>query len=202
MGTVPKISETEKQARRERILDGARRCFARHGYEGATVVRLEKEIGLSRGAIFNWFASKQELFIQLAARDNDRLLGVLATEGAATIIRTLAEDEEPEWLAVYIEFGRRLRADAELRRRWEKIASDEARGDAQRWIDEGQRNGLLRSDISSTDIGRFLGLVLDGIAVQRALGWDAPPADLIVRLVGDAIDGPKAKRRRRSAGPS
>ena len=196
---MPKISDSEKEARKERILEGARRCFARYGYEGATVVRLEQEIGLSRGAIFNWFESKEELFIQLAARDNDRLLGTLATEGASTIIRKLAEDEEPEWLAVYIEFGRRLRTDADLRARWEKIASDEARIGAQRWIDDGQRDGLLRSDVSSADIGRFLGLVLDGIAVQRALGWEAPPADLIVRLVGDAIDGPKAKRGRRQA---
>ena len=54
---MPKLSEVEKDARRERILEGARRCFARYGYEGATVVRLEQEIGLSRGAIFNWFDS-------------------------------------------------------------------------------------------------------------------------------------------------
>src|SRR5215211_9432461 len=53
--TMPRLTETEKETRRRRVLDGARRCFAHHGYEGATVVRLEAEIGLSRGAIFNWF---------------------------------------------------------------------------------------------------------------------------------------------------
>jgi len=53
---MPKISEERKTERREQILEGARRCFAEHGYEGATVVRLEREIGLSRGAIFNYFA--------------------------------------------------------------------------------------------------------------------------------------------------
>ena len=57
---------------------GARRCFARHGYEGATVVRLEEEIGLSRGAIFNWFPSKQELFLALAAEDNERFHALFA----------------------------------------------------------------------------------------------------------------------------
>lgn len=44
----------------EEILEAARRCFARHGYEGATVRPLEQESGLSRGAIFNYFASKEE----------------------------------------------------------------------------------------------------------------------------------------------
>ena len=47
------------------ILDGARRCFARWGYEGATVPRLEREIGLSHGAIFNHFENKLDLFLEL-----------------------------------------------------------------------------------------------------------------------------------------
>ena len=54
---MPKISEQRKAERREQILAGARRCFAEHGYGGATVVRLEQATGLSRGAIFNYFAS-------------------------------------------------------------------------------------------------------------------------------------------------
>jgi hypothetical protein len=57
---MPKISEERRVERREQILEGARRCFAEHGYEGATVVKLEEEIGLSRGAIFNYFSSKDD----------------------------------------------------------------------------------------------------------------------------------------------
>ena len=48
------------------ILDGARRAFAEHGYEGATVAGLEREIGLSRGAIFSYFPTKLDLFVALA----------------------------------------------------------------------------------------------------------------------------------------
>ena len=38
---MPKVSEAHLDARRAEILEGARRAFARHGYEGATVARLE-----------------------------------------------------------------------------------------------------------------------------------------------------------------
>ena len=69
---MPKVSAEHKERRREQILDGARRCFARHGYEGATVARLEQEIGLSRGAIFNYFPSKDALFIELAIEMSKR----------------------------------------------------------------------------------------------------------------------------------
>ena len=133
---VPKLSEAAKVERQERILEGARRCFARHGYEGATVVRLEEEIGLSRGAIFNWFDSKQELFLALAARDNERLLTVFADEGLEAILEALLTDD-PDWLAVYLEFGRRMRTDAELRERWKTIAPEDAR-ERTRGVDRGR----------------------------------------------------------------
>lgn len=183
---VPKLSEEEKSERRERVLEGARRCFGRYGYEGATVVRLEKEIGLSRGAIFNWFPSKEDLFIALAARDNERLLLLFAEEGLEAILDAMLRDD-PDWLAVYLEFGRRLRTDAELRERWKTIAPDDARERSRSWIEEGQCAQRLRSDVSAKEIGQFLGVILDGIAVQRALGFDAPEPELLHRLTRDAI---------------
>ncbi len=183
---MPRLSEAEKTDRRERILDGARRCFARHGYEGATVVRLEEAIGLSRGAIFNWFPSKEELFVALAARDNERLLLLFAEEGLEGILDALLGDD-PDWLAVYLEFGRRLRADADLRKRWETIAPETARDRSRAWIEDGQAANRLRSDVSVWEIGQFLGVIFDGIVVQRALGFDAPDPDLLLRLTADAI---------------
>jgi AcrR family transcriptional regulator len=189
---VPKLSDAEKLQRRERILEGARRCFARYGYEGATVVRLEEEIGLSRGAIFNWFPSKQELFLALAARDNERLLLLFAEEGLEAILDALLHDD-PDWLAVYLEFGRLLRADAELRERWKTIAPEVARQRTLHWIEEAQAAKRLRSDVSAHEIAQFLGVILDGIVVHRALGFEAPELELLQRLTRDAIETPRRK---------
>ena len=52
---MPKVSQQYLDTRKQAILDGARRAFSRWGYEGATVARLEEEIGVSRGAILNYF---------------------------------------------------------------------------------------------------------------------------------------------------
>ena len=52
---MPKVSTEHKQRRREEILAGAQRVFARHGFEGSTVARLEAETCLSRVAIFSYF---------------------------------------------------------------------------------------------------------------------------------------------------
>ena len=45
---MPKVTPEHKQRRREEILEGAQRAFARHGYDGATVARLEEETRHSR----------------------------------------------------------------------------------------------------------------------------------------------------------
>jgi AcrR family transcriptional regulator len=207
VGAVPKLSDQEKEARRARVLEGARRCFARYGYEGATVVRLEREIGLSRGAIFNWFPSKQELFLALAAEDNTRLQALFAEEGFDALLEAVTE-HEPDWLAVYLEFGRRLKADPGLRERWIAISPPEARERSRAWIERGQASGDLRGDVSSEEIGQFLGVVIDGIVAQRALGFDPPASDVVLRFVRDATQargGPEtgeaeAHARERKAG--
>jgi AcrR family transcriptional regulator len=194
---VPRISEEERQERIERVLAGARRCFARYGYEGATVARLELEIGLSRGAIFNWFPSKEELFVELARRDNERLLVMFAEQGFAALVRALVE-EDADWLAVYLEFGRRLRSDAAFRERWRELPPEQARERSRARLDEGQADGSIRDDLTSEQIGRFLGVVLDGIVVQRGMGFEPPDPDVVVRLAEDAIRGARAPRRRRA----
>jgi AcrR family transcriptional regulator len=182
---VPRLSEAEKDVRRRRVLDGARRCFARHGYEGATVARLEQEIGLSRGAIFNWFPSKQELFLALAAEDNARLHDLFAEGGFEAVMEAVTE-HEPDWLAVYLDFGRRLKADAGLRERWSAIAPPEARDRTRAWIEHAQATGELRSDVSADEIAKFLGVVVDGVATERAFGFDPPESELVLRFVRDA----------------
>lgn len=198
---MPKLSEEAKQARREQILAGARRCFARHGYEGATVARLEEEIGLSRGAIFNWFPSKEELFVELATRDNVRLLELIVEEGIEEIVRALTA-EDADWLAVYLEFGRRLRASDELRARWKEIAPAELRERTKEWIVRGQRSGSLRDDVTPEELGRFLGVVFDGLVVQRALGFEHEAPEALVDFVRAAIAGRQAAPAVKSAIPA
>jgi AcrR family transcriptional regulator len=198
---VPKISEEQKRERIERILEGARRCFARHGYEGATVARLEAEIGLSRGAIFNWFASKEEVFTELARRDNDRLLTLFADKGFDALVRAVTE-EDADWLAVYLEFGRRLRADPEFREQWKARAAPDVLERVHALLEGGQAAGRVRDDMTIEQLGRFLGLLVDGIVVQRGMGFDPPDADAVVRLAEDAIASRRSRERRSQSAAS
>jgi TetR/AcrR family transcriptional regulator, transcriptional repressor of aconitase len=196
---MPKISDQAKEARREEILAAAQRCFAAHGYEGATVVRLERETGLSRGAIFNYFPSKDELFLALAERDANRLGRLWADEGLEAVVHALLA-EDPAWLGAYLEVGRRLRTDPAFHERWAARAPGVEREIAAR-LERGRDAGELRDDVTLESLGTFVGLVIDGLSMRLAAGFPAPDADELLTLLGGAIAGRARSRtpRRRSA---
>ena len=188
---MPRISEERKTERREQILAGARRCFAENGYEGATVARLEREIGLSRGAIFNYFPSKEDLFVELAVRDSARMSELWVEHGLDAVVREVVE-LDPDWLSVYLELFRRVRNDPAFRARIEERQKEVSPANRAR-IEEAQRNGEFRDDITAKELGTFVNLVLNGLALQRAGDDELPSTELVLSLLDDAI-GPRVRR--------
>ncbi len=181
---MPKRSQEHLDSRRQQILDGARRAFSRYGYQGATVTRLEKEIGLSRGAIFNYFPSKYELFFALASAEQARGMEIWIEHGFEALLTEIA-GENPEWLGVYLEHARHLRTDPELRERWSRRGSEvEVR--ALEYMQGQQARGEVRDDVSAETIGGFLGLIVDGVALHTGAGF---PVDVepLLGLIRDAI---------------
>ena len=121
---MPRVSIDQLAARRQQILDGARSCFARHGYEGATVRRLEHATGLSRGAIFHHFRDKDALFFALAEQDAQRMVEVVTEQGLVQVMRELLASSsaslESGWTGTFLETARRGRPDADFRARWQR----------------------------------------------------------------------------------
>jgi len=159
-------------ARRRQILDGATRAFARHGYAGATVAVLEHETGLSRGAIFSYFPSKLDLFVALAQEDQQRLLDRWIAGSFEAVIRHIVEDD-PDWIGVYLDVSRMLRRDPTLRERWRTL-NPELQNELERKFRALQDSGEIRSDLPLDTVGRFLGIVFDGLAVQQGARFGAP----------------------------
>ncbi len=165
---MPKVSEAHRQQRRRQILDGARRAFGSHGYAGATVSRLEGEIGLSRGAIFSYFPTKLDLFLALAEEDQRRVGELWLAGGFAEVVRHVGSD--PAWLGAYLDVPRMLRTDAALRERW-RAFNPELQARLSEQFAALQADGALRNDVTLEALGRFLGIVLDGLALQQGAGF-------------------------------
>ena len=50
---------------RQKILDCAGECFAQRGYDGAGVAEICSSAGISKGAFYHHFSSKQQVFLEL-----------------------------------------------------------------------------------------------------------------------------------------
>jgi TetR/AcrR family transcriptional regulator, transcriptional repressor of aconitase len=191
---MPRVSQDHLDARRHEILSGARACFARHGYEGATVRRLEEETGLSRGAIFHHFRDKESLFLAVAEDDAAEMVRTVAEHGLVQVMRDLlARADEPEqagWLGTQLEVSRRLRTDPEFAKRWAARADAIAAATRERLVRQRDA-GVLRADVPVPVLAQFLELAYDGMVLHLATGRPATDLGAVLDLVEAAV------RRRR-----
>lgn len=65
---MPKVSQEYLDVRRSEILDAAIVCFSRDGLHRTTMKDIVRESGLSPGAIYNYFKSKEEIIEAIANR--------------------------------------------------------------------------------------------------------------------------------------
>jgi AcrR family transcriptional regulator len=66
--------ERRREHTRDLLLDAAEHVFADRGFEGASLEEIADKAGYSRGAIYKHFGSKDELFLAVNQRYNERFL--------------------------------------------------------------------------------------------------------------------------------
>ncbi len=92
---MPKVSEAHVEARRLQIIEAACKCLMRKGLHKTTVREICSEAGLSAGAVYGYFKSKDEIVEALAelGRRNTRALfesGGTGGEPTEALARMLA----------------------------------------------------------------------------------------------------------------
>ena len=187
---MPKVSAERLEATRRQILDGARRSFAQHGFEAATVRVLEREIGLSRGAIFHHFRDKDSLFLAVAEDDAAAMVTTVAEHGLVQVMRDLlarAETEDiPGWLGTQLEVSRRLRTDPDFAKRW-AARSDAITAATRERLRRQREAGNLRDDVPVGTLAQFLELAYDGLVLHLAMGRPSDDFGAVLDLVEAAV---------------
>src|SRR3954453_16611832 len=73
---MPRVSDRYRDDRREHILRAARRAFLRNGFHATSMQDLFAEAELSSGAVYRYFAGKDEVVLAIA-QDNIREVGAM-----------------------------------------------------------------------------------------------------------------------------
>jgi AcrR family transcriptional regulator len=180
---MPKTTQAQKDARRQRILDAALRCFSRDGFHATTTADIVRESAVSQGSLYLYFATKDEIVAALA---DDRHQG-------EAFLNALAEGEpDPvQGLLLLIElYGRGLNDPQRLDMRrvgvqgWAEalrspaIHASVTQGHAAvrqaiaHLVERGQASGQVRPEVDPDTAARTLVALFQGLVLQ--VTWGEP----------------------------
>ena len=190
---MPKVSQTHLDARRQQILDAAIECFSRDGFHRTTMQDIVRQSGLSAGALYTYFNSKEEMIEAIAAgrRARERGLILAASESAefAAIFQRLVRGFSETLLDPGERQGRRLALQLwteALRNprilRTVRAGVDPPRKMLAKIVQAACKRGELPKDLDPDATARVMIALFQGFALQ--LAWEpSAPVEPYVRAV-------------------
>jgi AcrR family transcriptional regulator len=178
---IPRVNQKHLEARREQILEAAIECFAHNGFHRTTMQDIMREAGLSVGAPYRYFKSKEQMIEAIAAerhaRDREIILEAGAKEDIPKVLRTLIDRFEQALLDPRDRKGRRMAMQL-----WtEALRNPRILKTVRKGVDEPRRmlaaivtrardNDEMPKDIDPDAMARVLIAMFQGFALQ--LAWD------------------------------
>jgi len=119
---MPKLQDQTVEQNQRKIEDAARRVFTRQGFHGTSVREIAREAGASIGNLYNYYPTKEDLFISVVQRYEEKMeklrqkaLGPIEDPFSpvelarlAKVLREIVYDNPDYWRLMYIdviEFG-------------------------------------------------------------------------------------------------
>ena len=191
---APRLTREQSRANtREKLLDAARRVFARSGFHGASVEEVASEAGFSTGALYSNFDGKEDLFLELMQREIDGYAREIeqavarsasVAERAAGGARQWMEmiEREPDALLLFTEFWAYGVRDEQVRAEVaERFAATRAL--LTRLIADSAREFGLELAMPAEELAVVVDALADGIARQKLTDPELVADDLMGRVL-------------------
>jgi AcrR family transcriptional regulator len=195
---MPRLKPDTQRARREHILDAALTCFARGGFHATTMQAICSEAGVSPGALYVYFDSKEALIAGLCERDRaefaERFAKLASAPDFLDALTAIGEhyfvDESPEKQRFVVEMGVEATRNpriAEIFMSVDKYCSDSFEALFQRLKDEGR----IAPRVDIPTLAKVFSVLGDGMFWRRAI---EPQADMravlpvVIDMVGALLN--------------
>lgn len=177
--------KVDKQARREDILAAAMGVFAKHGYRQTTIDQIADAAGISKGAVYLSFASKEDLFyavfeqMTLAAMHAPDAAGDVPPDTAKAQILALFDgvmamiDANEHLIPLTLEFWSACGVEETRERFGSRFAElfGTFRTLLSGLIEQGAHHGEFRSDLPAQALASAIMAMIDGLLLQQ---WTDP----------------------------
>ena len=197
----PRVTESQKIITDKRILDAAQSLFSRNGFKETSMDDIVEESGVSKGAIYGHFESKEKLMLAIHERQIESALSQLnytfskdtssveKLRKIGDLIFVTACNCPKEFQRMNIEFfieaSRKRSLASGLNKRYKAI---------QRFIEEiireGEVNGEFRAGVDSAALSTLLFATVDGLTLHWAtMGVDFDWNHLKEVLLDTVLEG-------------
>ncbi len=193
-----RVRPTRAQTR-ARLLKAAGTVFAERGYDGASLDDVAVAAGLTKGAVYSSFASKEELFYALMRdRIRERLELVTKAVERQETVRDIARDaggalaelisSQAEWHLLFIEFWARAVRDPELRDEFARERRS-ARGVIASLLQEQAADANIELPAPAEQLAVAVLALANGIAIEQLADPDGVDASTFGVILGLLLDG-------------
>jgi AcrR family transcriptional regulator len=177
---MPKVTQQYLDDRREHILGAARRCFLRNGFHSTSMQDLFADAGLSSGAVYRYFPSKDDMIIAIAAANMQDVLAMIHTAATEQPGRSVGavmgellamvqakHDQEGLGGLALLTWAEALRNPSLAARFTELLIR--MRADLAEVVRNHQGSGGLPTDVSAEALAGVLMSIVPGFILQLAL---------------------------------
>ncbi len=188
---MPKLKPDTQRARREHILDAAEVCFARAGFHRTTMQDICREALISPGALYVYFASKEDLIAGIAERDRSEFAERFAELSAAPdFMQALSDlgthyfDVEPAHkptmcIEIALESTRNPKV-GEIYRAVDRYVED----CFAKLFDRLAAEGRIAPDLDIATLTQVFNVLGDGMSMRRAVDPDFDTKTLVPAVMG------------------
>jgi AcrR family transcriptional regulator len=206
----PKVTTAHEQGQRDRILEAATRCFARRGFHEATIQDICDAAALSKGGLYTYFRSKDEILAALVEQNlADAMQWASAAAGQETsALQRLGRVAEAMVATVLEGNGAKAYTPQLMLEVWAEGSKDPKLGELlvrgyEQWrtfiaglFREGIASGEIRGDVNPGELAAIVVAIFDGLTLQESLtktsvDWRRVLATLRLVLIEGIVAAPR-----------
>jgi len=192
------MPRVENEDREERILNAAVKLITHYGYDKTTIDEIAREAGISKGAVYLHFESKESLFEALFFREMQLyaekwMQGIEADPNGGTIggmykNMLVALSARPFMAAVFKQ-DRRVLGNY-MRRSDNLFKGKQFKGTREIFIKQLQDLGGVRQDLDPKITAHIMNMLAYGlVAMDEIMDVDEiPPTDAVIEGIADFMD--------------
>lgn len=185
MPRTPQQLEEIRKDRKQAIMDTALEEFAIHGYESTSISMIAKKAGVSKGLMYNYFESKEDLLAKIMIVGFEDMLppigpnksGILSKEEIQFVIDDSFRlmKEKISFYRLYLSLVMQPTVSKLFMEKMNKVVEPFIKLFVDYFANKGSKNPMAEAVM--------VGALLDGIGLNYAFNADAYPLDEVVELV-------------------